>query len=164
MKLIVSDASPLIVIARSGLLPVLCTIVEEVIIPQTVHNECTVNSALPGAQAIRLAVAAQQIQVRPDATGPDDDLGDVIPGLDAGELSAIRLALALQCPILMDERIGRQVARRKGLSVIGSAGLLLAAKQRGLICAIAPIFDQWRQSGYFVSADIIRSVLERAGE
>ena len=38
----------------------------------------------------------------------------------------MRLALALQCPVLMDERLGREVARRKGLTVMGRAGLLLA--------------------------------------
>jgi predicted nucleic acid-binding protein len=150
VRLIVSDASPLIMIARSGLLPVFNAMVEELIIPETVHAECTIDPALPSARTISLAVEVGQIQVRPDATGPGDNLGEALAGLDAGELSAIRLALALQCPVLMDERMGRQAARRQGLAVIGSAGLLLAAKQRDLIPTIAPVLDQWRQAGYFL--------------
>lgn len=164
MKLIVSDASPLIVIARSGLIPVLNGMAEEVIIPETVYVECTVDLALPGAQAVRLAVQAGHVQVRPDVTRLDDQPDEELSGLDAGELAAIHLALALQCPVLMDERLGRQAARQRGLTVIGSAGLLLGAKQRGLIPAVAPILDQWRQSGYFLSAAVIKAVLERAGE
>jgi predicted nucleic acid-binding protein len=165
VRLIVSDASPLIVIARTGLIPVLNGMVEELIIPETVYAECTLNLALSGAQAVRAAVEAAHIQVRPDVPRPDKDpLGEEQSRLDAGELAAIRLALALQCPVLMDERLGRQAARRKGLTVIGSAGLLLGAKQRGLIPAVAPILKQWRQSGYFLSPTVITSVLERAGE
>lgn len=164
MKLIVSDASPLIVIAKSGLLPVLTALVEEVVIPETVYAECTVEISLPGARAVRTAVETGQILVRPDAKAPSDDPGDELAGLDAGELAAIHMATALECPVLMDERLGRQVAKRRGITVIGSAGLLLAAKKRGLVPAVAPILDQWRQSGYFLSASVVKAVLDRAGE
>jgi predicted nucleic acid-binding protein len=50
------------------------------------------------------------------------------------------------------------------LTVIGSAGLLLGARQRGLVPAVAPILDQWRQLGYFLSEAVVKAVLERAGE
>lgn len=161
MRLIVSDASPLIVIAKSGLIPVLRSIADEVIIPESIYAECTVNPALPGAQAVRTAVDAGQIQARPDPAPPE---GIIDEGLDSGELAAIQLALVLKCPVLMDERLGRQAAQRRGLSVIGSAGLLVDAKQRGLIPAVRPILDQWRQGGYFLSPSIIEAVLKRAGE
>jgi hypothetical protein len=164
LRLIVSDASPLIVIAKSGLIPVLNGMVEEVIIPETVYGECTFDPALPGAKAVRAAVEAGHIHVRPDVIPAGDDPKDRASGLDVGELAAIRLALALRCPVLMDERLGRQVARRQALTVIGSAGLLLGAKQCGLISAVAPILDQWRQSGYFLSTAVVQAVLERAGE
>lgn len=160
MKLIVSDASPLIVIAKSGLIPVLAGLAEEVIIPEAVYAECTTDIALPGAKSVQAAVAAGEIHVRVD---PDDRTAE-LSGLDAGERAAILLALELKCPVLMDERLGRQAAQAQGLAVIGSAGLLLAAKQRGLIPAVAPVLDQWRQSGYFLSASVVNAVLERAGE
>lgn len=160
MKLIVSDASPLIVIAKSGLIPVLTDLVEDVIVPKTVYSECTIDPALPGAQAVHAAVTAGKIQVRPDA----DDTGAELSGLDAGERAAILLALEFKCPVLMDERLGRQAAQSQGLTVIGSAGLLLAAKQRGLIPAVAPILDQWRRAGYFLSPAVVEAVLHRAGE
>jgi predicted nucleic acid-binding protein len=164
VKLIVSDASPLIVIAKSGLIRMLNALADEVIVPATVYAECTVETALPGAEAIRSAVEAGQIRLLPDATDPEDNPGEELSALGAGELAAIRLASALQCPVLMDERLGRRAAQGRGLTVIGSAGLLLAAKKRGLIPAVAPILDQWRQSGYFLSESVVNAVLERAGE
>ena len=139
MKLIVSDASPLIVIAKTGLIPVLNGMVEEVIIPETVYAECTLDLTLPGAQAVRAAVEAGHIQARPDVARPDPDPDEELSGLDAGELAAIHLALALQCPVLMDERLGRQVARRRGLTVIGSAGLRSAPSS-------AASFPPWGRS------------------
>ena len=87
-----------------------------------------------------------------------------LDALDAGERAAIHLARALQCPVLMDERRGRQAARRRGLIVIGSAGLLLNAKERGPIPAVAPTLERWRRSGYFLSETLVKAVLEQAGE
>lgn len=164
MKLVVSDASPLIVIAKSGLIPVLTRLVEQIIIPEAVYAECTVEIAMPGAQAVRTAVESGQIHVRPDIARVDDAPGDGLAGLGAGERAAIRMAVVLDCPVLMDERLGRQMAKRKGIAVIGSAGLLLVARKRDLIPAVAPILEQWRQSGYFLSPSVVRAILERAGE
>lgn len=163
MRLIVADASPLIVIAKSGLIPVLKDITEEVIIPETDYAECTVGVTQPGARAIRAAVEVGHIRVKPDADPPCGEADDKMPVLDAGERAAIALAHALQCPILIDERLGRQAARRKGLAVIGSAGLLLEARQRRLISAVAPILDQWQRSGYFLSTSVVKAVLDKAG-
>ncbi len=55
------------------------------------------------------------------------------PMLDEGESAAIRLALKLSASVLMDEKSGRKIATNLGLHVIGSAGVLVAAKKRGLI-------------------------------
>ncbi len=64
--------------------------VDEVIIPETVYAECTLDLTLPGAQAIRAAVEAGQIQARPDVARPDADPERLI-GFDAGELAALIL-------------------------------------------------------------------------
>jgi len=67
-------------------------------------------------------------------------------------------------PCLWTNALDARRRLSRGLTVIGSAGLLLAAKNRGLIPAVAPILDQWRQLGYFLSASVVKAVLERAGE
>ena len=53
---------------------------------------------------------------------------------------------------------------RLGLSVIGSAGVLLAAKKRGLIQFVRPILDAFGTNGYHFSDDLIRAIVLRAGE
>jgi len=53
---------------------------------------------------------------------------------DEGETAAVALAEFLRADLLpIDERDGYRVARRKGLSVTGTAGLLDLAAKHGLI-------------------------------
>ena len=54
--------------------------------------------------------------------------------LHAGERDAIWLALNVHADaVLLDERHGRQEAENRGLKVIGTLGVLVAAHHRGLI-------------------------------
>jgi hypothetical protein len=61
-------------------------------------------------------------------------------GISAVNYTAISLAIELSEPIFMGERLGRQVAAAHGLAVIGSAGILIAAKRKGLIAEVQPVF------------------------
>lgn len=161
MKLIIADSGPLIMLARSGLLDVLGQVAGNIVVPAPIFDECTHDNRRPGAAAIAAALASKQLAVHAAvAPGP---LGN-IPSLDAGEISALALALELKQPVLMDERLGRQVAALHHIAVVGSAGILLAAKQKGLVPAIAPLLRQWQEWGYFLSPTLLTVVLERAGE
>ena len=132
-ELIVADASPLIVLARVGHLRTLALVAGKVIVPDIVAQECLHNLIRSGAQQIEEAFSLGLLsrQANFPATEPV-----IAPGLDEGESAAIGLAIALQAPILIDERIGRQVAHLHSLKVIGSLGILLVAKQRGIIKSI----------------------------
>lgn len=162
MKLVVADSSPLIVFARSGLLPMLRQVVGEIVVPQTVYEECTGDMSKPGARIIAEAHQAGLLTVHPDSRVLA--LPANMPMLDKGEIAAISLAIELSEPILMDERLGRQAATAHGLAVIGSAGILLTAKRKGLIPAVHPVLLNWQSFGYFLSPALIAMVLQRAGE
>ncbi|OUL20145.1 nuclease, partial [Nostoc sp. RF31YmG] len=59
--------------------------------------------------------------------------------LDDGEREAIALALETgEQRILLDEREARQVAENLGLQAIGTLGILLLAKNRGVITQVQP--------------------------
>jgi predicted nucleic acid-binding protein len=159
MRMIIADASPLIMLARSGLIDVLRVLAGKVIVPEAVWNECIGGGARPGATAILSARQTGHIEVRADAV-----LNDPLPALGAGEVSAIALAMELGCPVLMDERLGRRVASLHGVWVIGSAAILIAAKERGLTPAVKPVLLDWRAAGNVFSEALLRAVLQRAGE
>ena len=162
MMLVVADAGPLIVFARSGHLPLLQQVVGELVISQTVFAECTLEPQKPGATTLALAAKNGVIQVHADAS--EHVLQASAEMLDAGERSALALALHLQCTVLVDERIGRSVAQLHQIPVIGSIGTLILAKRRGLIEQISSVPEAWENSGYFLSAELKAHALELAGE
>ena len=59
--------------------------------------------------------------------------------LHKGEAEAIVLAAELHAErLVLDDQDARRFADRCGLKVIGTLGILLAAKQRGVITQISP--------------------------
>ena len=85
--------------------------------------------------------------------------------MDLGESEAIVLALEKQASyLIIDEFTGRQIADQYGLTVIGLLGVLVQAKQKGLIQAVKPHLEALRQQGFRLSQSLIDMVLKRLGE
>ncbi len=164
MKLIVADSGPLIVFARAELLDVVKQVAGEILVPEIVFFECSQDPAKPGARAVIEAHRKRLFTVIPEKRAGGLPEVRKVANLDAGELAVIALAISKRCPVLIDERLGRDVAALNGLTVIGSAGILVAAKKRGLIDQVAPILTAWRDWRYFLSPALIQTVLSKAGE
>jgi len=86
--------------------------------------------------------------------------------IDPGEAEAIVLALELSADMLLiDERLGRRVAKDFQLPVTGSLGLLRDAKTQGFIPAVKPYLDKLINNGAFrVSQRLYAEVLQSVGE
>ena len=157
---IVADAGPLIAFGRIERLELLRTVCGEVLAPRAAVIECLADPDQPGARAIRHALDAGLLLETPNPV----PLLPPLPILDAGESAAIRLALERSAPVLMDEKTGRKIATNLGLSVIGTAGVLLAAKKRRLIESVRPMLEALSGQGYHFSETLLRAISERAGE
>ncbi|MCC6856294.1 MAG: DUF3368 domain-containing protein [Microbacteriaceae bacterium] len=157
---IVADAGPLIAFGRVERIALLQQVLGEVLVPHTVIAECVVDPEKPGAREITEAIRAKllvKVGDPPPAPVP-------FPVLGPGESAAIRLALKLDIPVLIDERLGRKITTNLGLTVVGSGGVLLSAKRRGLIDTVKPTLDTLAASGYHFSDALRRAILSRAGE
>lgn len=66
--------------------------------------------------------------------------------------------------IILDDRPARHLAIDLGLNVVGTAGVLFAAKQRGLIPAVRPALDALRARGFRLRKEVYEEVLQAAGE
>jgi predicted nucleic acid-binding protein len=85
--------------------------------------------------------------------------------LGPGETEAIGLALEIRAEqFLVDEREGRHLAQRHGLHVIGTLGVLLAAKRKGLIPAVRPQIEALVQNNFWISPHLVETTLTDVGE
>jgi predicted nucleic acid-binding protein len=160
-KIVLSDASPLIGLAAAGGFDLLRELFGAVTVTATVRREVSAGKGLPGAGELGAAIRAGWIRVMKDLPGKTP-----FPWLDAGEASTLFTAMKLgaSCLVLMDEVAGREQARALGLAVTGTAGVLLAARQRGLIPEVRPYFEKLMKTDFRISAEVIRTVLDDAGE
>ncbi len=160
--IIISDTSPLINLAAVGQLDLLRQLYDRVIIPQAIYDEIVVAGVgQPGAAEVK---TASWIETR---RSQDQVLVNVLKlELDRGEAEALALAVELKVDLLLiDERKGRIIATRLGLTHIGLLGALVEAKQRGLLSAVKPILDDLiAKAGFWISADLYRRVLLAVAE
>jgi len=74
------------------------------------------------------------------------------------------LADELNCPVLLDERRGRTVAKQMEISIVGTVGLLVKAKQQGVIPQLGELLSEMTEHGYRLSPKLIQQALEIVGE
>ena len=93
------------------------------------------------------------------------DRADLLADLDRGEAEVIALAQELSADlVIIDERLARRHARRLGLTLTGTLGVLLKAKQLGYVKSVAPLIDRLRQDGIHLSDVVVAEVLALADE
>lgn len=156
--LIIADTSALLALASCDSLAFLDVLFEEVRIPQAVFEECTVSGK---PQAERLGH-----YLRDKVT--DVDLATLViatSGLGQGELEAMALYKKLGADrLLVDDHRARKVARLNGIEIVGSVGVLLLARERGLIPSIRPRLEEIRSAGIHLGSEIFAEALRLAGE
>jgi predicted nucleic acid-binding protein len=129
---VVSDASPLIALARIGHFELLPELYENIVIPTEVYNEVVIAGAgLPGASQV---ARSDWIQVEAVRNTVALKLASEKTGLGTGELSAIVLAKELAADLLLvDEWKARRFAVAEGLAVQGCIGILESLYRRELL-------------------------------
>lgn len=161
-KVVIADAGPLIAFGRIDHLSLLSDTLGKIILPEVVANECLRENFRPGADAIQKAVNKKIITI--DQNTHLQKHHDFLEILGEGESAAIVLALHLGVGLLIDERLGRNTAKKMNIKIIGTAGVLLLAKKNKLIKKISPLIYQLKDVGYYLSAALVREILTRAKE
>jgi predicted nucleic acid-binding protein len=149
----VADASPLIALHRTGRLALVAALIGETTIPQAVAREIAPSLGEPPPW------------IRVDRTPLTIDAALAESRLDPGETEVI--ALALRSPfdaVVLDDRAARLVAARRGLPVIGAAGLLLLARRVGLIESFRIELNALIATGIHIGPSLYRRMLNDAGE
>lgn len=144
---------------EEGLLP---NLYDQIVAPSAVRREferlATFDNRFKG-----LAFPAF-IKIADPATIPDE-LKNAI-ALDEGEISALALALEQKIrDVLIDERPAREAAAKLGLRVSGLLGVLIRARQNGLIDSVKPLLLRLQdEAEFWLGQELIDQVLRAVGE
>ena len=156
--IVYSNTTPFIALAsidRLGLLPELFG---KVHVAEAVIAECAAGGRIVVPNLCKLD------WVVPVADEPDAAL-PVLFDLDQGEKQTVFLAKKnVADKVIIDERIGRQVAEYLGLNVTGTLGVLIKAKSLGLIPSFSGAAMEMRRQGIRYNQKLIARLAAHVGE
>ena len=156
--IVVADASPLVALALCESLEVLEKLFGTIKVSRSVYEEVTVSNK-PKADILKAYLQEKVVNTDLDAL--------VVSGtsLDKGELTSIALYKYLHADyLLIDERAGRKVAKINGINIIGTLGVLIEAKRKGVLPSIEPQINILRSSRIYFAQSLLDHALRMAGE
>ncbi len=127
MREVLSNTSPLQYLHQLDLLDLLPALYGEVMVPSAVVKEIEAGRSLGVPLPVIESLSWLRVQDVANAA-----LLPLLPDLGAGEREVLALALERSHPlVILDDSFARRFARRLGLSLTGTLGLLLKAKENG---------------------------------
>ena len=157
----IPDSRPIIHLSWIDHLDLLTAVFEEVVVAPAVRAEVLDAAAgTRGLEQIRRFLGGATVRVQSPVV-PSDPAHVLPPSLGAGETEAIYLAEGTDAAVLVsDDATARSVAKRRGIAVTGTVGVLKIARDDGLIPAALPLALELRRLGQWLEESLITD-LER---
>jgi predicted nucleic acid-binding protein len=158
-KPVIINNSPLVFLWILNLLPLLRELYTDVWIPEDVQEEFLRTETMARRSSLDNAPWIRTVSLA------DPQSASVYGRLDQGEASVLALAKEHDAHlVIIDEKKAREEAKRIGLPVRGTVGVLLEAKKKGLIDAIKPLLETLHDNGMYLEQSFIDDVLQLAEE
>ncbi len=143
-RVVVVNSTPIITLAIVDQLDLLRDLYDTVLIPAAVRLEVQAGGPTrAGAPRLAAPPWIKSVELR------DPHRVDLLSDLDRGEAEVVALAQERGADlVVIDERLGRRHARRLGISLTGTLGVLLKAKREGLLSEIGPVVRAIRQRAF----------------
>ena len=157
MRVVVADTGPINYLVLIGEIDLLPKLFDRVLAPHAVFGELT-DAATPETVRAWVTQPPNWFEVHPD---PEQTQQVTNSGLDEGEQAALALAMAVHADlVLMDDRDGVAEARRMGLAVTGTLGLLDLAARRGLI-NLGDSFERLKTTSFHYRQGLLDTLLAK---
>lgn len=154
--IVVADTSPLIALRRVDRLHLLKDLFGEVFIPQGVAEELSKGES---------SIVVKEPWIKEKKVKEQLALEILTLFLDRGEAEAIILAKEISADrLIIDEKAGRDIAKRLKIKKIGTLGVLLLAKEEGMIAKVKHVIEGLKESNFWLSEELEKQVLVKAGE
>jgi len=159
MRKVISNTTPIISLMKIDKLYLLKDLYQRIIIPYAVFEEIENGKEKPFYQNLRMYdwILIQSIKNQPSLR--------YIFDLDEGEAEVLILADEIQADlIIMDEVMGRRYAKQLEFRLTGTIGILLKAKELGLISSLKEHIDELIEKGTWLSPSLVSKALKIAKE
>ena len=157
---LIFNASPVIILAKSGLLDDFLRLADQVFIPEAVAEEISQTKKTDDP-------ARAWIARRSSLISPDTPISPFLMAWDlgAGESAVISLASANPVSIaVLDDLAARRCAQAIDLKIVGTLGLVLMAKRAGIISSATDALRTIVAAGLFISPHHLEAIRRQAGE
>ena len=156
---VVVNSSPLIVLFRSGQADLLPQLFKEIVVPEQVYAE-----VLAGGEddAARIALPQTDWIIRNKV---EISLPVAAWNLGNGESAVFSFAMkASGYKAIVDDLAARRCAQAFGIQTLGTGGLLVLAKRRGLIGSVKDGVQRLKDAGLWLSDSVVQLLIIEAGE
>lgn len=149
--IVVADTSPLYYLVRIDAVDALPKLYGRILVPPRVQEEL-LNAGPPIGGWVN--TAPLWLEVRQPSLSP------FFQGIDAGEASAIALAIELDADrLLIDDRAGRRVTVAQGLEIAGTLAIILDAALADLL-DLNNSLDRLAKTNFFATESLLASIRE----
>ncbi len=156
--IVVSNSGPLISLAKIGKFYILKHIFKGIIISEGVYVEVVEGGkGKPGEKETEKALGKWI-----EKTKVSDNLAVqvLLSELKKGEAESIVLAKELKADlILLDDKTARDIAEASGLIAKGTVGILIIAKEMGIIKNFRIVINKLRDKGFYLKEDTYQRIL-----
>jgi hypothetical protein len=159
--IVISNTTPLISLSKIGHLEILKKVFGVIYIPPAVYNEVVIRGGKrKGSLEVKKASWIKVQKVK-------DVLAKQVLAVLLGKGEAETIILGKESSanwVIIDEAMARGVAKETGLRVIGTLGVLVKAKQKGIIKKITPYLEGLVKANFRISPELIKEVLKVSKE
>jgi len=153
--MIIGDSSALIALSAMDRLDILEKLFNKVYVPKAVYEEVT-KSNKAESKKLKLFLKDKVIEVKSHI---------VKIGLGKGELESIVLYQELNAKfLLIDDKRAKKFAQLNSINTIGSLGVILLAKESGLIDSVKKDLEKLKDKNLYISKELINKVIKLAKE
>ncbi len=159
MRKIISNTTPILSLLKIDKLDLLKELYGKVIVPLAVYQEIEKGKEKPYYKDLTSLdwIEIQNIK--------NLNTIEYLIDLDDGEAEVLILAKETNADlVILDEIMGRRYAKQLELNLTGTIGVLLKAKEKGLILSIKNLMTELENKGTWLNPKLISKVLKIANE
>ncbi|MBM4338656.1 MAG: DUF3368 domain-containing protein [Deltaproteobacteria bacterium] len=157
---VVVNASPLICLFKSGFDDLFPSLFNDIVVPEPVSREITAKGELD--------FAAQKLISLPWIRGVSDtDVDPRVAAWDLGKGESAVISFALRNPgywAVLDDREARRCALSLRSHCIGTIGIIVLSKKRGLIQSVGETLKKLQNAGFWISETFLDEICKKVGE